>query len=232
MKAIILAAGMGTRLGSLLPKPLTALKNEKTILDFQIEKLINKIGLHNIILIVGYKHHVIMETHPKLMYIYNHKYIQTNTAKSLLYALNKIEDEDVLWMNGDVFFDELVLEKISNCENSACLVDNKNCGDEEVKYSLDERGLIQELSKEVEVAKGEALGINLIKAKDLEIFKKELENVGDGDYFEKALENLTLSKSIKLNAIDKENLFCQEIDFPEDLEVVRNYINNECRRTN
>ena len=46
MKAIILAAGMGMRLESLVPKPLIALNDEKTIMDYQIEKLIKKIGVN------------------------------------------------------------------------------------------------------------------------------------------------------------------------------------------
>ena len=227
MKAVILAAGMGTRLGSLLPKPLTTLKNEKTILDFQVEKLINSIGLHNIVLVVGYKHHVLMEKFPKLSYIYNHEYIQTNTSKSLLFALNKIVNEDVIWMNGDVFFDEEVIDRLKNCKTSCCLVDNKKCGEEEMKYSLNGEGFIKELSKQNKEAKGEALGINIIKKGDLELFKTELEKVEKNDYFEKALENLTLSKKLKLKPIDVGKLFCQEIDFPEDLKRVRDHISLE-----
>ncbi|MBW2978210.1 phosphocholine cytidylyltransferase family protein [Candidatus Woesearchaeota archaeon] len=224
MKAVILAAGMGTRLFSLMPKPLISLKNEKTILGFQVERLSEIIGLHNIIIVVGYKHHIIMEKFPKLTYIYNHEYTQTNTSKSLLYALNKIQDEDVLWINGDVYFDKEILKLLLNCEDSCCLVDNKKCGEEEIKYNLNEDGYIKELSKKVKEVKGEALGINIIRKKELELFKKELEKVEKKDYFEKALENLALTNKLKLKPVNVDSLFCQEIDFPEDLKKVKEYI--------
>ena len=96
MEAVILAAGMGTRLGSLIPKPLTSIQNEKTIMDLQIEKLSMQYGIHNIFLVVGYKKEIIMEKFPDSLFVYNNAYARTNTAKSLLTALTKIND-DVLW---------------------------------------------------------------------------------------------------------------------------------------
>ena len=127
MEAVILAAGMGTRLGSLIPKPLTSLVDEKTILDYQIEKLIKKPQINNIYLVVGYKKEIIMEKFPDLLFVYNNAYARTNTAKSLLAALNKIYN-DVIWMNGDVFFDEEILDLLLDSKISVCLVDRKKCG--------------------------------------------------------------------------------------------------------
>ena len=196
MEAVILAAGMGTRLGSLIPKPLTSLVDEKTILDYQIEKLIKKPQINNIYLVVGYKKEIIMEKFPDLLFVYNNAYARTNTAKSLLAALNKIED-DVIWMNGDVFFDEEILDLLLDSKNSACLVDQKKCGAEEIKYKLNGDGLIQQLSKSVQNAEGEALGINVIRKPDLKKFRTELIRVDESDYFEKALENLTMSKQVE-----------------------------------
>ena len=124
MEAVILAAGMGTRLGSLIPKPLTAIQNEKTIMDLQIEKLSMKNEIHNIFLVVGYKKEIIMEKFPDLLFVYNNAYARTNTAKSLLTALTKIND-DVIWMNGDVYFDAEILNLILESSDSACLVNKK-----------------------------------------------------------------------------------------------------------
>lgn len=224
MKAVILAAGMGTSLGSLLPKPLTALKNEKTIMDYQVEKVGKFLGSENIMIVVGYKFYAIIEKFPQLAYVYNNKYTQTNTAKSLLMALEKFEDEDVLWMNGDVYFDYEILEELGKTNTSACAVDNKKCADEEIKYTVNENGNINELSKEVKRPVGEALGINIVRKNDLKKFKEELAKVEDKDYFEKALENLTTKGKINLKPVDVNGYFCQEIDFPEDLESVRDQI--------
>lgn len=223
MKAIILAAGMGTRLGVLVPKPLTSLENEKTILDFQVEKIGKKVGLNNIIIVVGYKKELLMEKHPDMLYVYNHAYTQTNTAKSLLLALNKVDD-DTLWLNGDVFFDERVVDLLIESDKSSLLVDQSKCSDEEIKYTLTPDLYVHELSKKIDKPVGEAVGINLIRKRDLDLFREELERVNDSDYFEKALENLTLSHRLKLRAVNLGKLFCKEIDFESDLDAVRNYI--------
>lgn len=223
MKAVILAAGMGTRFGTLIPKPLTSLKNEKTILDSQISKLSRINGLDNIYIVVGYKKELIMEAHPESIFVYNEAYAQTNTAKSLLVALEKIND-DVIWLNGDVYFDTGVLDILRDSEASACLVDTKKCGDEEIKYTLTPDEFINSLSKEVRGGLGEAVGINLIKQKDLKAFVEELRNVEQKDYFEKALENLTQSGKLKLKAININDYYCKEIDFEQDLIDVQKHI--------
>jgi len=225
MKAVILAAGMGTRLGTLIPKPLTSVIDERTILDFQIEHLTKKLGPNNIFAVVGYKKEIIMEKHPELTYIYNHGFAHTNTAKSLLTALEKIDD-DVIWMNGDVYFEGAVLEMLINCPTSACLVNKAKVGDEEIKYSLS-GDYIKYLSKVVEEPAGEAVGINIIRKEDLPMFIEQLKAVEDKDYFEKALENLTIEGSLKLTPVDLNGYFCQEIDFPEDLKEVQKYISSK-----
>lgn len=223
MKAIILAAGMGTRLGTLIPKPLTAIENEKVILDFQVEALKEIIGLHNIFVVVGYKKELIMERHPHLMYIYNDNYVKTNTAKSLLMALLKINDDDVLWMNGDVVFDKEVIHLLTNSRGSCCLVDTKKCGKEEIKYTCYNDGYIEKISKNIEKGNGESLGVNVIVGKDLEAFKDSLAMVPDNAYFEAALEKLTTERRLLLKPVNKRKYFCTEVDFSEDLEEVIKY---------
>jgi len=205
--------------------------NEKTILDYQVDKLIKKPQINNIYLVIGYKKEIIMEKFPDLLFVYNNAYARTNTAKSLLAALNKIED-DVIWMNGDVFFDEEVLDLLLDSKISACLVDRKKCGNEEIKYRLNGDGWIHEMSKSVQNPEGEALGINIIWKSDLNKFREELKRVDDSDYFEKALENLTISKQLKLAPIDIGDHFCREIDFEEDLIAVQNYQKNGNLRLN
>ena len=125
MKAVILAAGIGSRLGISEPKPLTKLKNGESILQRQVECLSEYIGINNIIAILGYKKELIMESFPNLLYVYNDFYDTTNTSKSLLAGLNKIEEEDVLWLNGDVVFEKELLPPIIQCPES-CMAVNTN----------------------------------------------------------------------------------------------------------
>lgn len=223
MKVVILAAGMGTRLGTLIPKPLTSLKDEKTILDNQIETISEVIDPKNIVVVVGYKKELIMEEIPDMTFVYNVAYTQNNTGKSLLTALSRLDD-DVIWMNGDVFFEKGALELLIDSPHSAMLVDTKRCSDEEIKYTLDDNGNIVELSKEVKNGKGEAVGVNLIKKADLPKFVAELEKIGPKDYFEKALENLTKTGKLMLKPIYLGDVYCKEIDFAEDLTEVQKYL--------
>jgi len=223
MKAIILAAGMGKRLGSSMPKPLTILVNGKTIMDFQVERLSSIVGIKNIIVVVGYKKEMIMEKFPQLSFVYNDAFAQTNTSKSLLLALRNVSD-DTMWLNGDVYFDADAPKLLLNVGFSCCLVDRKMCGHEEVKYDLNEDGFIHHISKNIPKPQGECLGVNIILKKDLDIFRDELEKVGNQDYFEEALENLTVFKKISLKPVEVGAFYCHEIDFEEDLTVVKDYL--------
>jgi hypothetical protein len=54
-----------------------------------------------------------------------------------------------------------------------------------------------------------------------------LHKVSEDDYFEKALENLTVSDNLKLRPVDVGKYFCREIDFEEDLIEVQAYQRND-----
>jgi choline kinase len=55
MKIIILAAGIGSRLGNPFPKPLTPLKNGKSIMEYQTENIASKFNIDDISVVVGFK---------------------------------------------------------------------------------------------------------------------------------------------------------------------------------
>jgi L-glutamine-phosphate cytidylyltransferase len=221
MKIVILAAGIGSRLGNPLPKPLTVLKNGKTIMQQQVENLMRYFDVDNINLVVGFKKELILESFPDLTFIYNQFFDQTNTSKSLLKALKKHHREPVLWLNGDVVFDaeliqHLVAQIVAN--KSFVCVNNLEVGEEEVKYSLDGNGYIKELSKKVQNALGEAVGINFISSKDIGMLISRLEECQDNDYFERGIEMAIEKDGMKVTAFDISSYRCMEIDFKEDLD--------------
>ena len=111
----------------------------------------------------------------------------TNTSKSLLAGLTKIETEDVLWLNGDVVFEKELLPQIIQCPESCMAVNTNSVGEEEIKYNLFEDGAIKDVSKSVNPALGKAVGINKMILSDLHQFKANLEKCHNQDYFEKAL---------------------------------------------
>ena len=223
MKVIILAAGIGSRLGNSDPKPLTKLKNGKSILYRQVEYLSEYIGINNIITIVGYKKDLIMESFPNLIYVYNNFYDTTNTSKSLLAGLHKIENEDVLWLNGDVVFEKELLPKIIQCSQSCMAVNTNSVGEEEIKYNVFDDGNIKDVSKTASPALGEAVGINKIMAVDFRLFKSNLKKCDDQDYFERALE-LSIQDGMKIMPVNINKYLCMEIDFLDDLEQINKQI--------
>ena len=224
MKLVILAAGMGSRLGKNLPKAIIKLSEENDILACQLNSFNGIIDTENVIVVVGYKKELIIEQHPSLNYVFNANYATTNTSKSLLCALNEISDEDVVFINGDVVFSSETARKISHCSETTFMVNTDKTAEEEVKYRLNESGKIIELSKQVINANGEAVGINYISRTDLLIVKKELYNVDDMDYFEKAFENLIKKDVIKILPTYVGDEFVCEVDFEEDLIRASQYL--------
>jgi len=223
MKIVILAAGIGSRLGNPLPKPLTTLKSGKTIMQQQVENLTSYFSIDDINIVVGFKKDLIMESFPDITYIYNQNFDQTNTSKSLLKALKKNHRESVLWLNGDVVFDsEILKELIPNivADKSFVCVNNSKVADEEVKYTLDSKGFIKDLSKKVLTTKalGEAVGINFVSSKDINTFINRLTECNDNDYFERGIELAIEKDGMQVMAIDISKFRCMEIDFKEDLD--------------
>lgn len=123
-KAIILVAGMGTRL-----KPLTLNNhkcltkvNDKPILHNALDRL-KMIGVSEALLVVGYLADKIREDigdefHGlKIRYAENDVYAATNTSFSLNIGLENISEYDSLFvLEGDVFFSPGLLQRIDECE--------------------------------------------------------------------------------------------------------------------
>jgi len=228
IQAVILAAGMGTRLGRPFPKPLTPLSDGRTIMEQQIDNLQQVFGADvRITTVVGFKLDLILEAFPDVTYIYNEAYDQTNTNRSLLKALRLSTEGGVLWMNGDVVFDPQVLEKVSDlmeADTSFICVDTAAVGDEEVKYTVDDDGYVDELSKQVVNARGEAVGINFVSASDKPTLIERLSECSDADYFERGIELAISHDSMRVLPVDIGEFFAVEVDFEEDLTRANEYL--------
>ena len=222
VQVTILAAGMGTRLGRPFPKPLTRLANGQTIMEQQVENIKSVFGEDvRIMIVVGFKNDSVMEHQPDAVFVYNELYDQTNTSKSLLKALRASHEGSVIWMNGDVVFDKVILERLTPfivSGRSAVAVNTSAVAEEEVKYTVDDRGYVKELSKTVVGGLGEAVGINLIGGKDKVALIRELEACEDQDYFERGIELAIAHDGIEVTPVDISDLFAVEVDFEGDLE--------------
>lgn len=220
MKIIILAAGIGSRLGNPFPKPLTPLKDGNSIMQRQLKNITKYFDINDVTTVVGFKKNLIMESFPEVNYVYNPFFDRTNTSKSLLQALKKHKGKSVLWFNGDVVFDDKLLSLLIDdieSNNSFISVNTQSVADEEVKYTL-KNGYVDALSKQVVNGLGEAVGINFISSNDLDIFISQLEKCDDNDYFERGLELAIAEDNLKLKVIDISTYNCIEVDFKEDLQ--------------
>lgn len=221
-QVVILAAGMGTRLARPLPKPLTELRDGRSIMKQQIDNLKYAFAeSYRVMIVVGFKLEAIIERFPEATFVYNEFFDQTNTSKSLLKALRASGDGGVLWMNGDVVFDPEVLVRVTpmmESNQSFIVVNQSKVSDEEVKYTLDAEGYIEELSKQVVGGLGEAVGINYVSAQDKAALIDRLGEVDDQDYFERGIEYAIEKDAARFKAVDISDLYAVEVDFAEDLE--------------
>ena len=227
MKIIILAAGVGSRLGKAHPKTLTPLIDGKSILYHQIEGLKHYVNIDDIYVVVGYRKKMIINLFPQLSYFYNENFATTNTAKSLLISLNELSDGDILWLNGDIVFDHRIINKIIEFPGSCMAVNKSKVSYEEVKYRTNNQGFITEIYKEVYDPEGESLGIYKIINKDIFMLRKYLSDCENYYYFEKGLE-LAIQYGLKVVAVDISDFMCMEIDFLDDLNLVNKTLGKYC----
>ena len=216
----ILAAGRGTRLGRPLPKPLTQLEDGRTIIGGQLDRIRAAFDNPQVYIVVGFKLEAILEAHPEAVFVYNEVYDETNTSKSLLRLLRATGDGGVLWMNGDVVFDDGLLAltiPLVEAQQSFIAVNTARVADEEVKYTVDEEGWIAELSKSVVGGLGEAVGVNFVAAADKAALITRLDEVDEQDYFERGIELAIERDSARFTALDISALSAIEVDTPEDL---------------
>lgn len=235
MKALILAAGLGTRLAPLTddrPKSLVEV-NGKAILLKQIENL-HKNGIKDIIIISGYKSEIlenkIKSLYPEIKIINSKDYKTTNNMYSAYLAHDELKDNDFLMMNADVFYDESVIEELIkfNYEN-AIVTDIGNYLEESMKV-IEKNGRLVKISKQI--SKEEALGASI----DVYKFSSTAGKV----FFNKCEEyiknnQVTLWSEVALNDIlpDVEFRACPlkgrwvEIDNKEDLAIAEKLFKGE-----
>jgi Predicted sugar nucleotidyltransferases len=219
---VILAAGMGTRLGRPAPKPLTPLADGRSILQRQLDHLGESFPRARVMAVVGFKLDLIMAAAPDLLFVYNHRFAGTNTATSLLQALRLSLPGGVLWLNGDVVFEQSLLARIQPmiaADESFVCVNTAPVGEEEVKYTLDDDGCVVGLSKRVIGGLGEAVGINYVASADKAALVEHLERCNDQDYFERGIEFAIEMGGLRVRAVDISDYFVVEVDFPATSSV-------------
>ena len=226
-EVVVLAAGLGTRLGRPHPKPLTMLGSGRSIIRHQVDSLREHFGPDlRITVVVGFKMDLLIEANPDVSFAYNEIYDSTNTSKSLLKALALTGPSAVLWLNGDVVFDPRLLDPVDEARrlgHSFVCVNTQAVGEEEVKYALGADGAISALSKTVRDALGEAVGINYVAATDKAALRARLRECDDADYFERGIEIAVEEDGTRFVPVDISAFPCVEVDFQEDLDRANSF---------
>ena len=237
MKAIILAAGVGSRISPLtnsIPKSLLKVGGN-TILEMMISHIQN-CGISEVVFVLGYLQKQIkdfVETrflNLNSHFVINDKYAETNTGFSLMLARNLIKDSAFVKFDADVVFDKEILENLIECEYENCLcIDKKiNLDVEEIKVIIDDKNRVLNASKAVNPkdAVGESIGIEKINKKtskllfaELEVMMKDWRNYQE--YYEAAYVRL-IKKNVPFYALDISGLKWTEIDTKEDFIAAEN----------
>ena len=115
MKAIILAAGRGTRMKGLTeerPKCLVELRG-KTLLDWQLLAL-RDAGITEIAIVTGYKRVLLVSL--GLVEFHNPRWGETNMVSSLACAGEWLENEACIVSYSDIFYDATAVSALMDCE--------------------------------------------------------------------------------------------------------------------
>jgi len=234
MKAIILAAGVGSRIKPLTDNcPKTLLKvGDNTILEMMISR-IQDCGINDIIIVVGHLKEQIKDyvktKFPDLnaSFVINDKYAETNTGYSLMLVKDFIQDSGFIKFDADVVFDKEILKKLIECEHESCLCIDKdiNLDAEEIKVIIDNQNRILKANKAVNPkdAVGESIGIDKISKETAKLLFKELELMmqdkkNHEEYYEGAYERL-IEKNVPFYALDISGLNWVEIDTRKDFDL-------------
>lgn len=240
MKAIILAAGMASRLRPLTlhtPKSLLTIDG-KSLLQRSMDALIQN-GIKDFVIVTGYLHEKI-EAFVKEQYadtisvkfIYNNVYDSTNNIYSLWLARPEAEGEDFLLLDSDLLYDpQIITEVMANKAANVLTLIKHDLGEEEMKVVTDADGVIKEISKTCSPsdAAGESLGIEKIGKEYSAALYKELEVMMNTEHLENKFYELAFERLIPqghtYNVLDVSHLFSCELDTVEDFENAK----HDCR---
>ncbi len=228
MRGIILAAGKGSRLnGTIGDKPKCLLRvGGKTLVERQIEAL-KTVGITDIAVVIGCQADSVRRTcGPRIAYIENARFAQTNSLYSLWLARPLLYDGFVV-MNCDVLFHPQMLSDLVNARHEDALLiayqddDAQPFGDEEMKVRV-RRGRVAEIAKTLapDQADGENVGIVKFGRMGGRLLTDLLDRrVCAGslrDWAPKAFDDFARIRP--LHAVGTRGFSWTEIDFPEDYE--------------
>lgn len=239
MQAIILAAGMGRRLGDLTKGHTKCMVevNGQTLIDRAIHQL-SKLNLTRLVLVVGYKGKELKEYIGnryddilKIEYIENPIYDRTNNIYSLALAKDILCEDDSLLLESDLIFEDSMLEMLVNHPDpNLALVAKYETWMDGTMVRLDsERNIVNFVPKAA--FRFEDVSV-YYKTVNIYKFSKEFSQkeyvpfldayskvMGNNEYYEQVLRVITMVHNSTLKALDIEDQKWYEIDDIQDLDI-------------
>lgn len=235
-KAVLLAAGVGQRLGKDHPKCLLRFA-EQSLLERHIANL-GRLGITRVIVVVGFQADRIQDelasASIEVRCIPNPDY-RRGSVLSLLAAKDELErGDDLLLMDADVLYDFSILERLMATSIANCFLLDRDLppGDEPVKLCVRD-GILVEFSKHprpgvVYDFAGESVGFfrfsGDVAARLAERTASYAENGKADSPYEDAIRDLLLAQPYDFGFEDITDLPWIEIDFPEDIARAENDI--------
>ncbi len=234
IKAIILAAGVGNRMGELTretPKPLLKV-NGKSLIRYGID-FVKKIGIEDITIVGGYLfdqlNDKVKSIDSSIVVVNNPDYLCQNLT-SFENGLSVVGNESILTCDADYIFSGNTAKAISGAMNELCIYCSYDlsCGTEDVmKVKVDQNENMVEMSKGLSdfdcvytgiffIPKQNISTVKDIVAHNLNTNKKEAR-------VESIFEGLT-KKNIPIKIVDIGKADWFEFDTPEDLEFAQKEI--------
>lgn len=234
MRAVLMAAGVGRRISDSVEKPKSTLSvGDTTIIRHTVEMLVDN-GI-DVAVVVGYRKHDIYKALEGLpvTYFFSPFYKVTNSMASLWFAKKFLKkDEDILFANADVYWEEDLLNSLLKDEHQiSMLVDKSRGAVGDYCFELTDDGYINDYGKELAVDKKhcEYVGVAKVRGEFITTFKDLLEDAVENEVYDLWWENVLYCNCIEhpIFTIDVGDSFWGEVDVMDDYRRILNYIKNK-----
>jgi L-glutamine-phosphate cytidylyltransferase len=234
MKAIILSAGQGSRLGHMVddrPKCLIDF-NGRSLLDRQLDTL-EANGVHEAVVVTGFRDELIDEAiarrsgGPRVRTIFNPFYKVADNTGSLYMARAELSGDCLVW-NGDTLVSNALMGRVvGNDRSGICVtIDRKDWYDEDdMKVVVSDNGRLRAIGKRIaEGVNGESIGLLAFRAGGAELFRDAIEQAmrtkeGTTIWYLRVIHHLAQNAEVWTFDINGEEW--GEVDFPADVDAAR-----------